>query len=310
MKSATRNNIYLPRPLIALAFLAALLPPASWAGGTCTAPDLTDTGSVSLQDGATPAAGMGGELPGGRWELVEARYSTDIPVSATGTAQGAIELEPVNPFEGWARVAVHLNLTAPVTEEIELDGAGAYTATGAVLDLDQSCGDDNPIDGAEYTVTDLNPGFELTLWTQFEYDVSGFPVTIDVEARFLLEDEPLVPALEVTPETLDFGLVDAGIGAATRTVTLSSAGTGPVEITAIAEPSAPFSLADGDCPATPFSLEPGQSCTLDLDFEPEISGVFEDQVTITSDAEPATIEISLSGDAIPPENELFDDSFE
>lgn len=309
MISANHNKKNCLRLLSALLLLTAI-PMVSYAGGDCTPADPTDVEPVPIQDGAGPAAGQGGELPAGRWELVEARYSTDFPVSIAGTAQGVFELEPDSPFAGWGKVALHLHLTAPVADEIELEGAGTYTAAGPTLQFDNACGDENPADGAEYTVTELDPGFELTLWTQFEYDVEGFPVTINVEARFLLEGEPLLPVLDVTPETLDFGTVEAGNSAATQTVILTSAGTGPVEVTAIAEPGAPFSRTGGDCPGTPFSLEPDQSCTLEYGFAPAKSGIFEDLIVITSDAEPANIEISLSGAAIPPENELFDDRFE
>ncbi|TVQ27608.1 MAG: hypothetical protein EA370_17760, partial [Wenzhouxiangella sp.] len=74
--------------------------------GECQFPDLTGMEPIPMQLGAQAAAGSGGEIAGGRWELVRLRYATSpFLIPLTGEAIGAIEMDAAGPISGTAGLA-------------------------------------------------------------------------------------------------------------------------------------------------------------------------------------------------------------
>ncbi len=90
----------------------------------------------------------------------------------------------------------------------------------------------------------------------------------------------------------------AGGAAATRAVTLTNVGRGPLTIGALAfaDGAAGFSLA-GPSP-TGTVLDIGESVTVDLVFDPASAGAFTDTLSITSDAPGEPYALALAGDGL------------
>jgi hypothetical protein len=115
-----------------------------------------------------------------------------------------------------------------------------------------------------------------------------------------------VPALTVSPGVVSFGNVNLNTPA-TQTVTLSSMGTAALTISAGAVTGAGFSISGLSYPMT---LNPGQTATLNVQFDPTVTGAATGTVTLTDNAllgsaaiiltgigETATYEVDLSWDA-------------
>lgn len=92
---------------------------------------------------------------------------------------------------------------------------------------------------------------------------------------------------------LDFGTLALG-NSAQLSLTILNTGDGPLQVTNISTPAAPFSQdAGGSCGATPFSIAVGGDCTVLYSFSPTVVGVFAEPVLVTSDG--GTITANLSG---------------
>jgi hypothetical protein len=100
------------------------------------------------------------------------------------------------------------------------------------------------------------------------------------------------PQLTVNPAGLSFDNLAVG-SSANQTVTLTSTGTAPVQVTAAAISGAGFSLSSASFPVT---LNPKQAITLTVQFKPTTVGAVSGKLTITSNsAINPTAGISLSG---------------
>ncbi len=105
-----------------------------------------------------------------------------------------------------------------------------------------------------------------------------------------------VPGLTVSSTNVSFGQVVLNT-TATQTVTLTSSGTAPVAVSAAQLTGSGFKMSGGSFPAT---LNPGQTLSLDLEFDPTVTGTVSGQLAITSDSSSnpgATVK--LAGDGIP-----------
>jgi hypothetical protein len=156
---------------------------ASIAGTVCEFPDLSSMTPVDLQSGASPAAGEGGDIPGGRWELIAARHDSFLTI--TGEALGAMELDASTPTAGSGSLALDVSITSPTVAQIDETGAGPYSASGTVLSFQNDCGDELLLGSAEYSVDTSGPDPVMTLWGSFEI-TDPFPTTIGIETEFLL----------------------------------------------------------------------------------------------------------------------------
>ncbi|NBB91970.1 MAG: hypothetical protein GVY32_02235 [Gammaproteobacteria bacterium] len=178
-----------PKTFLLAGVLAAVAPPAavgngSLAGTICEFPDLGTMTPVPLAPGASPAAGTGGDIPGGRWELIAARYDNS-PLPITGDARSIIELDGSAPTAGMGSLALEVSITSPTTDQISETGAGPYSASGTVLNFQNDCGDELLLGSAEYSVDDSGVDPVMTLWGNYEI-TDPFPVTILIETEFLL----------------------------------------------------------------------------------------------------------------------------
>jgi MYXO-CTERM domain-containing protein len=109
----------------------------------------------------------------------------------------------------------------------------------------------------------------------------------------------LVPAIAVSPLSLDFGTVTIG-SSTSLTTAVQNTGTGPLRVTGIslgAGTSAEFASAT----ATPFSVAAGQSVSVTVNYRPNDSGIDTGTVLVASD-DPAnpSVSVSVSGAGTPP----------
>ncbi len=116
----------------------------------------------------------------------------------------------------------------------------------------------------------------------------------------LLGEVVLLPGvLELSTTSLNFGNLAIGSGSSS-TLTLSNTGTGPLNVTSIDGPAAPFAITGGTCGAPPIALAAGASCTLTISFNPVAVGNFLGTLTINTDI-PSAVTVNLSGaGAVPP----------
>ena len=109
----------------------------------------------------------------------------------------------------------------------------------------------------------------------------------------------LVPAIAVSPLSLNFGTVTMG-SSTTLTTAIQNTGTGPLRVTGIslgAGTSAEFSSAT----ATPFSVAAGQSVNVTVTYRPNDASTDAGTVLVASD-DPAnpSVSVSVSGAGAPP----------
>lgn len=115
------------------------------------------------------------------------------------------------------------------------------------------------------------------------------------------------PGLAAAPQLIDFGAVPVGVTAGPESVTLTSVGNEPVQVTDISSASAPFARAGGTCPATPFELAPGISCTLDYTFAPTVAAPFPVLQSLPVSSSGGNITLALIGVGIPAPPQLLVD---
>ena len=165
---------------------------AVWAGGNCQFPVLDEVETVPLEAGATAAAGSGGDIAGGRWELVRLRYATSpFPIALSGQAVGALEFDASDSSSGTAGLALQVTITSPSEEQIEEQGAGPYSAVGNQLSFENDCGEETLLGDVEYDIDQSGDWPVMVLWGSTSFDVtSPFPATITImlQAEFELVD--------------------------------------------------------------------------------------------------------------------------
>jgi hypothetical protein len=149
----------------------------------CEFPDLIGMTPVDLTAGAGEPSNTGGDIPGGRWELVAVRHGSQFTV--TGDAVGAMELNATDASSGDGSVALEVTITSPTNDEIDETGAGPYSASAGTLTFNNDCGADTLISNAEYRVDTSGEDPVMTLWGDIEI-TDPFPTTIPVETEFLL----------------------------------------------------------------------------------------------------------------------------
>lgn len=109
----------------------------------------------------------------------------------------------------------------------------------------------------------------------------------------------LLADIGVTPTSVSFGLIKAGMSAL-ATVTVASTGQAPLVLGTVGSGNplaAPFSVATDGCSGQ--TLAPGASCTLQVRFAPTAEGSYSDSFAIPSNA--ATVTVSVAGEAERPE---------
>jgi hypothetical protein len=105
-----------------------------------------------------------------------------------------------------------------------------------------------------------------------------------------------IPALQLSPASVDFGGVVVGEQSGASVITLTNTGTGVLTLTQIAV-SGPFAAGASTCGT---SLAPGGSCTQQVSFAPGAPGTASGALTVTDDAAGSPHSATLSGTGLAP----------
>lgn len=195
-------------------------------------------------------------------------------------------------------------LTPASTTRTTISAAGAAdiivtgTATlGGQLAIDLAAG---VTPGVQYTLLEADGGLGGATFAGVTIDPpdQGLVAQLSYDANhvYVVLNPIGGGALTIAPDSVDFGTVPAGVTAGPATITLTSTGTDPVDVSAIAAAAAPFARSGGNCPTPPFELAPSTSCTLGYTFMPTTVGAANQSLAVTSNA--GTHTISLAGTGI------------
>lgn len=117
--------------------------------------------------------------------------------------------------------------------------------------------------------------------------------------------------LTLNPASLDFGQVSLDTTGGPLMLAIGNTGAAPLEVTNLAGLAAPFALdPGGDCGALPFTVPAGDNCTLNITFSPLDQQAATQIVDIESDNAGGDVELTLQGQGIATDEEIFADRFE
>ncbi len=294
--------------------------------GTSTTQTVTlnSTGTAPVTVNALDISGAGFVLTPGRLPAVlnpgqSMALQVQFQPSATGTARGQITIDS-DSSSGDATITLRGIGTAALNPELTVSSSNLSfgnvtlsTSTTRFLILRSTgtapvtvnsatiAGADFSLIGRSFPIT-LNPGQSVTLRIQFSPNTAGASVgqiTINSNSSSGAETVSLsgnsstapVPQLTVSRTNLSFGSISVNTSSA-QSLTLTSSGSAPLTVNTATVTGTGFSLTGGTLPAT---LNPGQSITLELQFAPVATGSSTGQLTINSNASPATVNVPLSG---------------
>ncbi|MBX3014973.1 MAG: choice-of-anchor D domain-containing protein [Caldilineaceae bacterium] len=214
--------------------------------------------------------------------------SPEIEVSATTVNFGSVGVGEV----------------ATQTVTISNTGSGPLIFTGLSLGSLTNFDLINLGSGSCSLINALAAGQSCTLTLTFEPTLLGSLSTVLTIASTDLDELitlvnlnglGISPEIEVSTTAIDFGSVDVG-EVATRTVTISNTGSGPLVFAGISLDSLTnFGLGSGGCGLI-GTLAAGESCTITLTFEPTLAGALAATLTIlNNDLDEAIQIIGLDG---------------
>ena len=191
-----------------------------------------------------------------------------------------------------------MKTTSTKSVTLTSSGTGPLTISRASL-----AGTGFTMTGASFPTT-LQPNQSVTLQVSFDPTVAGtatgsITVTSDAAsggtAQIALSGTgtaAAVPQLTVSTSSVAFGNVTVKT-TSTKSVTLTSSGTGPLTISRASLAGTGFTMTGASFPTT---LQPNQSVTLQVSFDPTVAGAATGSITVTSDAASGgTAQIALSG---------------
>ncbi len=225
-----------------------------------------------------------------------------VQLSGTGTAATSPQLTVSAAALTFGAVPVNTTATLPLT--LTSTGTAPLTITAAALS-----GTGFSDSGATFPMT-LDPNQSVTVQVQFDPGAAGTAtgqLTIASNsaggATTLVSlsgtgEVPTAPQLSISTGTLSFGNVTVN-SSATQSVTLTSSGTAPVTVNAVAVSGTGFSDSGA---AFPLILNPSQSVTVQVAFDPATAGAATGQLTISSNSTTggtAFVQLSGTGTAAP-----------
>ena len=149
----------------------------------------------------------------------------------------------------------------------------------------------------------LAPGASCTVTVQFQPNATGAATANLVFSDNAPNNPQSIPLagnginarISLHPDNLNFQKIAAG-SSAQQTVTVTSSGTTPLEITGITA-TAPFS-AGGNCPMSPAVLNPGATCSITVTFAPAAPGNWQSSIYIADNASGSPQKIGVQGQAV------------
>jgi uncharacterized repeat protein (TIGR01451 family) len=279
-------------------------------GGTCTAAgsgNISDTvnlpagGSTTYTANCAVSAAAAGSLANTATVAAGAGVTDTNPANNAATDTDTV-LPPgnlvVNPTSiDFGTVAIGAS-SAPASVTLSNTGGSplqvtALTAAAAPFALSGGT--------CAATPFPLAAGASCTLDYTFSPTISGpasqnLTVTSDVgNGVIALSGVGGAGVIGVLSATVDFGA--QLIGSSNQlALTILNTGDGPLQVTGISTPAAPFAeVAGGTCGAVTFGLAAGANCTVLYSFSPVAPGTYSEIITITADVGTATATLSGEG---------------
>lgn len=228
--------------------------------------------------------------------------SSTITVQGTGVDAVAGEIDPTDHDFGLVGVGLtssdqiftvtstgnlnleitSVDLSDPVNFSILL---GGDQCTGQILAQSEEC---------EITVV-CNP--TMAGMINGTLTVNGSGLGAPLVADLTCEGEN-VPLISVDPTDVDFGAVEEGTTSAAQTVTVTNDGTDALTLGILSLNSgANFSIVNNNCDNS--VLDPAETCTVGVEFSPNATGPFNDELNVPSDAaNESNVSIALTGTGI------------
>ena len=121
-------------------------------------------------------------------------------------------------------------------------------------------------------------------------------IDTDVDSNVFIKAGSLSSSVvSLAPTGLAFGNVNQGSQSTAQTVTLTNVGSAALSGVSVAADSNNFTLANNTCGTT---VAAGASCTIDVSFSPQSSGVIQGSLNFTDSAGDSPQPVSLSGTGI------------
>ncbi len=227
---------------------------------------------------------------------------TTVGLSGTGVATPVPQLTVSATSLSFGNVTVNSTATEAIT--LKSTGTAPVTVNGAGIS-----GRGYTVSGSTFPVS-LNPGASLTLQVTFDPRTAGAsagtltinsnanPTTVGLSGTGVTAPEPQLTA---SAASLSFGNVTVN-STATEAITLKSTGTAPVTVNGAGISGRGYAVSGS---TFPVSLNPGSSLTLQVTFDPRTAGTSVGTLTISSNANPTTTTVGLSGTGVTaPEPQL------
>jgi hypothetical protein len=238
--------------------------------------------------------------------LTVASNAPTLSVAVTGTGTAVVVAQPVlSDSKAIAFADTQIGMTAMHTTTLSNPSSAALKITS--LSVTGTNAADFTLGGSCAVNASVSPAANCTIETSFKPSAagsrvanlvlvtdSGAQLTLALSGNGLMV-QAVVPVLNLTPQSFDFGAVTIGATAPTHSFTLSNGSTAALNVASLVF-SGPFSAVSGsgNCAAAPFSLAAGASCTLVVQYLPTTAGTTPGSVVITGDAGGT---IALSGEA-------------
>jgi hypothetical protein len=219
-----------------------------------------------------------------------------VNLSGTGTAAPSPHLTISAASLTFGDVTVNTASTQPLT--LTSTGTAPVTINSATVS-----GAGFALPGATFPLT-LNPGQSATVNVQFDPAAVGVASgQLTIQSDSSTNSTAIVtlggtgtavanPQLTVSAASLTFGNVTVNT-TSTQPVTLTSTGTAPVTVNSGTLTGTGFASSGTTFPVT---LNPGQTLTLNVQFDPTVTGAASGQLTIQSDSSTnSTAVVTLSG---------------
>ena len=197
----------------------------------------------------------------------------------------------------------NVDLKTTSTQTLTLTASGT---AAVIIDSANLTGSGFSMTGTKLPVT-LNSGQTATFQVSFDPSAAG-SVTGSVSIAsnsgstaltsiINLSGTGVTPQLTVSAATLSYGNVVLN-STSTKTLTLTSSGTGPVTINSAALSGAEFKSSEATFPTT---LNPGQSLSVQVSFDPTLTGAASGSINISSNSYTGSASsVSLSGTGVSP----------
>lgn len=268
-------------------------------GGTVTLTGAsTYTGSTSVEAGTLRLAGGHIVSPVTVGSIATLAGTGSLGAdSATSTIDGTLLPDQTLSFAGslafGASATTRCAISPTAAGSILVEGAAALNGQ-LVVDI---TGDIAV--GTQYTLLQADGGLNGSVFSGVAIGIPpgadfGAQVSYDANHVYLVLIEQGT-GLTIAPDTVDFGTVPAGITVGPATITLTSTGTTPVNVSNLTTAAVPFARTGGDCPPAPFELAPSASCTLAYTFTPTRVGATNQTFTIASNAGAHTFSLAGTG---------------